>query len=243
MINYNFIKKAVAISMSFVMMLSLFTGCGEKKPAEDKKNTKPATSTTVKTTKKSDKKDKTTEEYKSDVSTTTSASEKTTTKKKGTGKASSNANHERKPAPAPAVPITAVPTTTKPASQSEYKNAWSNSPEGLEPLIAAKTPSLGYKYGGIATLSDSCGWSSEISNFEANSSEDWQNRIYDTIRNIDIRNNYDTVRVFFLTKDNYRRYLGNGIMSEEVREDFNDSTFTGGDGEILAVVSYTGHFN
>ena len=243
MINYNFIKKAVAISMSSVMMLSIFTGCGAKKTAEDKKNTKPAVSTTVKTTKKSDKKDKTTEDATSDTSTTTSASEKTTARKKGTGKGSSGSTKKQQPAHTPRP--TATPTTAAPApapTQSSnpygYHNAW-NTVDGMQRDMNSRIAGLGLGfqyYGDNITISDTDGWSSEISNYEVGSSSEWQDKILQDINCINRKKN--AVKVFFLTRDNYERQIGNGIYADEAKEGLNSSTFTGPDDEVLAVVAY-----
>ena len=208
--------------MSFVMILSLFTGCGAKKPAEDKKNTKPAASTTVKTTKKSDKKDKITEEAASDTTTRVSASEKTTAKKKGTGKAPSNANHEKKPAPAPAVPTTAAPTTTtKPANTDTTK---------MEAELKEKAFAMGFKdYGNrIKYISDG-GWGSTISNSDPN----WQSKIEADMEYA--RSEGDSsIKIFFITRKNYKSQIGNGPFLNRANE-LDDSDFED-DNEILALV-------
>ena len=217
--------------MASVMMLSLFTGCGAKKPAEDKKSTKPVASTTVKTTKKSDKKDKATEEAASDTTTKVSTSEKTTAKKKGTGKAPSNANHEKKPAPAPAVPTTAAPT--KPSNQFGYHNAW-NTLSGMEAELKniALSSEVGFEYyddTNIRFVSDG-GWRAPVSNYEYGN---WRDNIIAKLKSSAADGN--TVRIFFVTKKDYASKIGSGKKAPVI----NSDTFLNDDEVLVYVVTGT----
>ena len=235
-------KKIIIIVSVVVIVAAIITTAFCVNGSAHKETPKTTTaSTTAKAKKKETKPVTSTEEDKSDTSTTTTAaSEKTTARKKSIGKAPSNANHEKKPAPAPAVPTTAAPTTTKPSGPvniSNSKNAW-GTPAQMEASLAKQAKeNAGYKYygGSINTISD--GTWSYISNYEV-ANNCWESRIVSRMRDTRINASQNeaarpnTVKVFFITRDNYKTYLGDDSLAQEI----NDASFTGPADEVLAVV-------